>query len=166
MKNYIGNKTARLVLVIITVAVVAAVFTPIWLIQPFAAQSDGNIETSFILRSWSPLLTLIAAIASICLAVFIWTNSKRWFGKAALFIPLFVIFASSWMARQNHFEWMFNPLASANYVKVSEAHFVADEDMVLAVNVGGEAVAYPVRQMAYHHVVHDVVGGMPITATY
>jgi len=27
-------------------------------------------------------------------------------------------------------------------------------------------VAYPVRLMAYHHVVPDVVGGVPIVATY
>jgi len=37
---------------------------------------------------------------------------------------------------------------------------------VLAVNVNGDSVAFPVRQMAYHHIVQDVVGGMPITATY
>jgi hypothetical protein len=61
---------------------------------------------------------------------------------------------------------MFNPLANAAYVSVSAADFVAYKDMVLAVTINGDAVAYPVRQMAYHHVVQDVVGGMPITATY
>ena len=39
-------------------------------------------------------------------------------------------------------------------------------DVVLAVRVGDDAVAYPVRQMAYHHVVQDTVGGVPIVATY
>jgi hypothetical protein len=38
--------------------------------------------------------------------------------------------------------------------------------MVLAVERGGERVAYPVRLMAYHHVVADTVGGVPIVATY
>jgi hypothetical protein len=27
-------------------------------------------------------------------------------------------------------------------------------------------VAYPVRQIAYHHLVEDSVGGVPIVATY
>jgi len=36
----------------------------------------------------------------------------------------------------------------------------------MTVELNGEAVAYPVRQMAYHHVINDVVGGKPITATY
>jgi hypothetical protein len=38
--------------------------------------------------------------------------------------------------------------------------------MVLAVEIGGESVAYPVRLMAYHHLVGDTVGGVPIVATY
>ena len=48
----------------------------------------------------------------------------------------------------------------------AEANWVEDGDMVLAVEKNGEAAAYPVRQVAYHHVVQDVVGGVPIVATY
>ena len=155
-----------LILCVIAVAVAAMVFTPVWLIQPFAAQTERNVEISFLLRSWSPSLTLAAALVSIALAGFIWINSTRWFGKVFLLVPLFIVFVFAWFARQNHFEWMFNPLAEANYAKVSETNFVADDDMVMAVKINGETVAYPVRQMAYHHVVADVVGGKPITATY
>ena len=61
---------------------------------------------------------------------------------------------------------MFNPLANAAYAKTSEAGFVADNDIVMAVEINGEAAAYPIRQMAYHHLVEDVVGGTPIVATY
>lgn len=159
-------RAAWLMLLFIVVSVAAMVFIPVWLIQPFAAQTEENVKISFLLRSWSPVSTLIAAVVSIGLAVFIWINSKRWFGKAFLLVPLFLVFVFAWFARQNHFEWMFNPLAQANYAKVSETNFVADDDMVMAVKINGESVAYPVRQMAYHHIVQDVVGGMPITATY
>ncbi len=61
---------------------------------------------------------------------------------------------------------MFNPLANASYAKASDATFVTDADVLLAVKSNGEAAAYPVRFMAYHHVVQDVVGGTPIVATY
>jgi hypothetical protein len=37
---------------------------------------------------------------------------------------------------------------------------------VLAVTVGEESVAYPIRLMGYHHLVGDTVGGVPIVATY
>jgi hypothetical protein len=61
---------------------------------------------------------------------------------------------------------MFAPLGSARFASVAETDFVADDEMVLAVKINGDAVAYPVSYMAYHHVVQDVVGGTPITATY
>src|ERR1035438_6294472 len=39
-------------------------------------------------------------------------------------------------------------------------------EKVIAVRVGGEARAYPIRSMSYHHVANDVVGGTAIVATY
>ena len=166
MFRKLGYKTAWFVLLGIVAVVAAAVLIPVWLIKPFSAQTERNIEISFLLKSWSPFLTVAAALAAIILAVYIWTNSKRWFGKAFLLVPLFLVFVFAWLARQNHFEWMFNPLTQSNYARASETDFVADDEMVLAVKINGEAVAYPVRLMAYHHVVADVVGGTPITATY
>jgi hypothetical protein len=61
---------------------------------------------------------------------------------------------------------MFNPLPNPAYAKAAEASFVNNDDRVLAVAMGGEAVAYPIRIMAYHHLVDDTVGGTPIVATY
>jgi hypothetical protein len=42
------------------------------------------------------------------------------------------VIAAAWFARQNHFEWMFNPLAQSAYAKADDASFVGAEDMVLA----------------------------------
>ncbi len=166
MKSKFGLKTAWLILLAIVLLVVELVFTPVWFIKPFSAQTEKQLEISYFFKSWSPILTIVFALAAIGLAVFIWKNSKRWFGKAALIIPLFIIFVFTWFARQNHFEWMFNPLENAKFAKVSETDFVADDEMVLAVKINSDAVALPVRQMAYHHIAQDVVGGTPITATY
>jgi hypothetical protein len=40
------------------------------------------------------------------------------------------------------------------------------KEMVIAVNVGGAARAYPIRIISYHHIANDTVGGVPIVATY
>ena len=61
---------------------------------------------------------------------------------------------------------MFAPLKNAEYARAREATFVDDADMVIAVELNGDAVAYPIRQMAYHHVVNDEVGGIPVVSTY
>jgi hypothetical protein len=161
-----GNKTAWLILLLLTAATVAVVFTPVWLIKPFSAQTARQIEISYILRSWSPVLTIIAALAAVGLAVFIWKNARRWYRTIPLIFPLVLIFVFAWFARQNHFEWMFAPLETARFAPIAETDFIADDEMVLAVRIGADAAAFPVRQMAYHHVVQDVVGGTPITATY
>jgi len=161
-----GNKTAWLVLLGLTAAAVAVVFTPVWLIQPFAPQTARAVEVSYVLKSWSPLLTIVLALAGVGLAVYIWVNARRWYRAAPVIIPLAIIFLFTWFARQNHFEWMFNPLREARFASAAETDFVKDDEMVLAVKINGDAVAFPVRQMAYHHVAQEVVGGTPITATY
>ena len=99
------------------------------------------------------------------LAIRLWLGG-RWWSRALLVLLLLPALAATWLARQNHFEWMFNPLPNPAYAKSADAGFITDEDRVLSVTINGESVAYPVRLMAYHHLVEDTVGGTPIVATY
>jgi len=145
---------------------IAFVAVPVLLIQPFRPQTQRALEISYLLRSWSPPATAIMLLAAFALVIWQWRQARRWWRKTLLVIFLSLSIVSAWFARQNHFEWMFNPLHNSAYVKVADAAFVRDSDMVLAVKINNEAVAYPVRLMAYHHVVADTVGGTPICATY
>lgn len=159
------RRVAWVGLSILALTVLSAVTIPVALIMPFRPQSPGGLALAFGLRRWSPSLTLVAAVIAIALVVWLWSNS-RWWRRALLALALVPIFAATWFARQNHFEWMFNPLPNAAYAKTNDATFVSDSDMLLAVENQGEAVAYPIRLMAYHHLVQDTVGGTPIVATY
>ena len=143
----------------------AVVAVPAWLIQPFRPQTERGVTISHLLRQLSPLLTIIALAIIAALAFTLWRGA-RWWSRS--FIAVALIFAgfSTWFARQNHFEWMFHPLAAPSYASAAEAVFVDDADLVLAVEKNGEAAAYPVRQLAYHHLVHDTVGRVPIVVTY
>lgn len=161
----LGRKAAWLALLVITVIAVAIVAAPVWIIQPFQPQTARGVALSYTLRRWSPLITVLSLACAVFLMAQLWPGS-RWRKKAFLVIVFMPLLASTWFARQNHFEWMFHPLANATYAKTSEAGFVADTDIVMAVESNGEAAAYPVRQMAYHHLVQDVVGGTPLVATY
>src|SRR5215470_10777445 len=162
----LGYKTGWLLLVLTLVVTVAVVAIPVWLIQPFAPQTTRDLTISYYLRTWSPWLTILFSLAAILLAVFMWRKARRWFTKIPVLLPLPIIFFFTWFAQQNHFEWMFNPLHQAKFASVADTDFVKDDDMVLTVKIKGDAVAFPVLQMAYHHVAQDVVGGTPITATY
>ena len=162
---FFGRKAAWLALVAITVVAFAVVAMPVWIIQPFQPQTTRGIALSYTLRRWSPWITILSLACVVFLFAELWPGS-RWWKKAFLIIVFIPLLVSTWFARQNHFEWMFNPLANATYANSSEAGFVADTDIVMTVDSNGEAAAYPIRQMAYHHLVHDVVGGTPIVATY
>jgi hypothetical protein len=164
--TFLKGTAGWILLLLVTLLTLAMVVIPVWIIQPFKPQSGPDLEFSFALRRCSPWITVIALIGALLLVVGLWRRARRWWKKAALVLILLPMLASTWFARQNHFEWMFNPLANPAYAKASDASFVAGSDMVLAVENNGEAVAYPVRLMAYHHVVQDVVGGTPIAATY
>ena len=164
--NTSNRRAAWLVLLLLSMIALATVITPVWLIQPFRPQTTRGLAYSMAMRSWSPIITVIALISALALVVWLWRGSRSWWRKALLLLILLPVLPATWFARQNHFEWMFHPLPNAAYAKASDASFVADSDMVLSVENNGEAVAYPVRQMAYHHVVQDVVGGKPIAATY
>jgi Protein of unknown function (DUF3179) len=161
-----SRRAAWLVLLMLVFAALGAVLAPAWLIQPFRPQSEAGLAASYTLRRWSPILTLINLILVLALIVWLWRGARRWWLKAMLGVALALSLVATWFARQNHFEWMFNPLVNAAYARAGEADFLNEVDMVLAVEIKGEAVAYPVRLMAYHHLVADTVGGTPIVATY
>ena len=53
------------------------------------------------------------------------------------------------------------------FVSIDEAaSFVADQEPVIAVEVGGEARAYPVQILIWHEIVNDTLGGVPLAVTY
>lgn len=155
-----------ILLTLITVSAFAIIFIPAWLIQPFKAQTSDTVQYAFVLRKFSPWLTLLLSAFLIFVLIRNYKSFNRWYHKAAAFLLLIICLFSAWFARQNHFEWMFNPLKNPAYVSASKASFVEPSDMVLAVKINGEDAAYPVRLLAYHHLVQDVVGGKPIVATY
>lgn len=51
-------------------------------------------------------------------------------------------------------------------VPAAEASFLREADEVLGLVVGGQARAYPVTMLSYHHVVNDVIEGIPVAVTY
>ena len=160
-----GRWKLWLLLLLIVAAAVAMVAIPVFVIMPFKAQTAAGVEWSYRLRRWSPLAAAVATVLFLALCVKLWRGA-RWWGRLAMPALLAPLLAVTWFTRQNYFEWGFNPLPNPDYARVGEAGFIADGDMVMAVEINGDAVAFPVRQMAYHHVVNDVVGGKPITATY
>ena len=150
----------------VTLIALAAVLVPAWLIQPFKLQTAERLQISYALRHWSPVITALALAFALLIGISLWKQTRGWWRRACLVSLFFPLLVATWFARQNHFEWMFKPLPNAAFASVNDAGFVSAGDMVLAVELNGDAAAYPVRQLAYHHVVQDTIGGIPVLVTY
>src|SRR5262245_20511247 len=121
-----------LILIALAVFALGIVAAPVWIIQPFRPQTSRDVLTSYLMKRWSPAVTIGALATSILTAVWLWRGS-RWFAKVALVIILLPFLAATWFARQNHFEWMFHPLLHSAYTKANKANFINDGDMIIAV---------------------------------
>jgi len=137
---------------------------PAFIIRPFRYQNPRTLLWAMAIRQRAPLVSLLCAVVTLLLAVYLWRSSSRW-KKALLALAALAVTLSAVMSRLNHFEWMFHPVDSARFDSESSSKLDAKE-MILAVRYGDDAHAYLIREMAYHHILNDVVGGVPIAVTY
>jgi hypothetical protein len=151
---------------LVSLFTVSVVIVPVLLLRPFSPQTPAMVATAFALRTISPWLAPSGFALSTVLGAFYLRRRPHRPQLAAAVLAVTTAGGAAWLSFQNHFEWMFAPLPSAEYARAHDTTFVNDADMVVAVEVGDDAVAYPVRQMAYHHLLNDEVGGLSVVSTY
>ena len=139
-------------------------FFPAFIIRPFRYQAPAALSWAMRIRQVAPFWTLATFLITALLAFLLWTRARRW-SKVILISGLVLATASAVMARLNYFEWMFHHLSVPGF-EAALSSKLDGKEMVMAVRFANDARAYPIREMAYHHVVNDVVGGVPIAVTY
>ena len=144
---------------------------PVWLIQPFAPQTPDALAWSWRLKVLAPGVTLglgFVALAAVVAALRGTDRSSR--GGIARTVGLVVLLAGHaavvWFARQNHFEWMFRPFPDPRFVAAAAATDIEPDEPVIGIARGGDAVAFPVTRIGYHHLVNTTLGDVPIVGTY
>jgi len=146
------------------VVAIGLFFVPAFIIRPFTHQSAAGLALAMALRQRAPWGTLAAALLCLVFALILWGATGRWRKIVLALVMVFVAF-SAVMSRLNYFEWMFHPVPNAQFESASASKLDKGE-MILAVRFGSDARAYPIREMAYHHVLNDVVAGVPVAVTY
>jgi len=161
-----SNSRLSLWIALATFALVGfgAFMFPAFVIRPFAYQNPRVLLWAMEIRQRAPLVSLLCAIVCLLLTCLLWQSSNRW-KKVVLSVVAVLVAFSAVMSRVNYFEWMFHPVDAAKFEAESASKLGTDE-MILAVRYGPDARAYPIREMAYHHILNDVVGGVPIAVTY
>ncbi len=153
-----------IVLALLSLVAVGAFFIPAFIIRPFAYQSPRGLLLAMAVRQRAPWVSPIFAIAGFIFAIILWHRLKTW-GRVGLVVLMIPVVGSAVMSRLNYFEWMFHPVDTPQFEAESSSKLDSGE-MILTVRYGADARAYPIREMAYHHILNDVVEGVPVAVTY
>ena len=139
-------------------------FVPAFIIRPFHHQTPAALAMAMALRQRAPWPTLAAALVCFVFILIMWPAASAG-RKIFLAFGMVLVAFSAVMSRVNYFEWMFHPVDAAQFESASASKLDKGE-MILAIRYGSDARAYPIREMAYHHVLNDVVAGVPVAITY
>ncbi len=134
----------------------------VYFIMPMpGSQRMNSIDTAYFLYKWRWVFRGFFAVA-LLIGLFK-TNWKR---KWTVAIPLLILAVVIYMAN-------FNMAADAMFQQPKKllmanaaSNKVDSNRLVIGVENNGEAKAYPIRFLGYHHQVQDTVGGKPLLITY
>jgi uncharacterized protein DUF3179 len=150
--------------VLLTVTGVGLFLIPAFIIRPFRYQSASALSLAIRVKWIAPAPTAVVFALVLVLGSMLWRNASK-LARAGVAAAIVLSAASAVMARLNYFEWMFQPIPEAGFVVARDAR-LSDKEMVMTVQIGPDTRAYPIRQMAYHHILNDTAGGVPIAVTY
>ncbi len=133
-----------------------------YLLMPMpGSQHEPAVETAYFLyhyRWWIRIVLLAGVIVGFQSAF----EKRAWVPMITLFFTGMIYYLANYAMTA---EAMFKQAREVLYVIPEEADVPMDA-IVIGVTQGGESRAYPIRYLAYHHLVPDVVGGREILVTY
>lgn len=138
---------------------------PMFVIRPFRHQGATELALALTLKQMGPLLSAACAVLTSVIVATSWRALRGWRTRSAFVFALATAIGSACLVRLNVYELMFHPLGAPHFQSIRDSH-IDNDDMVIAVRLNGDSRAYPIREMAYHHIVNDTVGGEPIVSTY
>ena len=136
----------------------ALVIAPAIVVLPLVPHTPAMLAMAHAARRIA--LYVSAASVLVCAAM-IFRLRRR-----SLWVVLVLILVCAALSRVNYLEWMFAPAGDAQLASIGQFRDIRDDDMVIGVTLGGESRAYPVRYLAYHHMLNDRLGATALLPTY
>jgi uncharacterized metal-binding protein len=139
---------------------------PIYVIRPFRAQGARELMAALLVSRFRPALTVLSALAAMAAAIAYWRAQAQMWRRILAAAGAVLVCVLAVLARVNVYEdLMFHPVEHPAFAAATDVK-LDPNDKLIVVKIGGSARAYPIREMGYHHVVNDVVGGTALAATY
>lgn len=155
-------------LLIVAAALALALFSvayPLYVIRPFRAQGPDELDAALNLIRIRPYLLAACLLLALPTAFLDWRAAARPRRKLAVAALTLALVLAAGLSRVNIFERMFHRIDVPEFEPAASAR-LDNGEMLLTISVAGAARAYPVRALAYHHIVNDTVAGTPVVGTY
>jgi hypothetical protein len=137
---------------------------PVYVIRPFRYQGPRELAAALLITQYRPALEILCAVLALVILMVAWRHLSTMRKCGESFLAVLVL-ACAFLSRINVYEKMFYPLEKPTFSAAAQSKLDPDEQ-VIAVTVNHAARAYPIRDISYHHIVNDTVGGRAIVATY
>jgi len=138
---------------------------PLYVIRPFRHQGARELAAALLVIQIRPLVEVMCVVLAVAGLACYWGAQRRRLRRILAAVGALAVGAFASLSQVNVYELMFHPDTDPLFA-VAQQIKVDPDDKVLAVKLGGSARAYPIRTMGYHHIINDVVGHVPIVATY
>jgi hypothetical protein len=137
----------------------------VYFIMPLPySQRARSVDVAYFLYSWR------WAIRAVCAALVLGGLSSAWRsrGRGKALVPLTLVVAAGVV-------YATNVVMSADHIfrqpdavvmRPADRSTVEPSRLVVGVDINGEARAYPIQFIGYHHQVRDVVGGTPVMVSF
>ena len=137
----------------------------VYFIMPMPySQRVRSIDVAYFLHQWRwwfrGALGLVTAVGAV--AVVRAPGWKRWLAIPALGAAGYVTYAANYVLVADR---IFLPITRLQMAPVAQ-NVVEPGRLIVGVDLGGEARAYPIRFIGYHHQVRDTVDGIPILVSF
>jgi hypothetical protein len=152
-------------LIVLLLAAFVGLAYPIYVIRPFRHQGARELAAALAVIQVRSLVEGICVVLALAGLAWYWRVESRRSRRVMAAVGTSFVCLFAILSRVNIYELMFHPVGQPAFVTAQQAKIDAD-DKVIAVKLDGGAHAYPIRTIAYHHIVNDVVGHVPIVATY
>jgi hypothetical protein len=137
----------------------------VFFIMPMpGSQRMSSIDLAYSLYSWRWLFRAVFGAMIVVGAASAWRvpGRRRFAAPAALVLAALILYATNFVMAADH---MF--IAPKSVVMLpADRNKVDTARLVVGIEIGGEARAFPLQFIGYHHQVRDTVMGKPVMVSY
>ena len=139
----------------------------IYFIMPFpGSQHAETIDIAYTVHTWYWYIIIPFLLLAVFGYVKLYLDNASWMKKIVLLLPFALPGALYYLSNNvMSADAMFLQPRSISHIPVSNSSL--DQSMiVIGTEINGEAKAYPMNIVGYHHQIRDSIGGVPVMITY